>query len=75
MFKEKKEVMKKKTYLAPAIAIKEAELHTTLLTSASITQIGGDSGLDFGTGEIPIEADSRRRRRNWEDEEDEEYDW
>lgn len=66
--------MKKRVYMAPAIALKDAELLSLL--NASITGIDGDSGLILGEGEVPETADSRhRRRRDWEDEEDEEYDW
>lgn len=66
--------MKKTEYMAPAIAMKDAELLSLL--NASITGIVGDADLILGEDEIPGTADSRhRRRRDWEDEEDEEYDW
>ena len=70
--------MKKKTYLAPATIITDVNLQP-LMNPASITSIGGNSGIQKGTGDTPTEADSRRRRRrtDWEDEEewDEEEEW
>ena len=59
--------MKKKEYMAPAIAIKDAELET--LMEVSITQIEGNSGLELGNGETPTEADARlyEHKSVWDD--------
>ena len=63
----------KKTYLSPVMAAKDAELLTML--NASITQVGGNSNINIGTGETPTTADSRRRSL-WDDDElEEEENW
>ena len=49
--------MMKKTYLSPVIAAKDAELLTML--NASITDVGGDSGIQPGEGTPPGSADTR----------------
>lgn len=56
--------MKTKKYLAPAISIEEA--WPILLETASIKSIGGNSGLDKGTGNTPSSADSRAW--DWDDD-------
>ena len=50
--------MKKTAYLAPAITVTHVELQP--LMDPSVTTISGNSGIDFGTGETPTTADSRR---------------
>jgi len=63
----------KKTYLSPSTTITNVELQ--LLNNASITGVGGDSGIGMGSGETPGTAGSRRRRRNDWDDDDEEEEW
>ena len=59
----------KKEYMAPAIRINDAELEA-LMNPASITDVGGNSGIEIGTGETPTEADSRYGYHSvWDDEE------
>ena len=58
----------KKNYLSPVIAAKDAELLTML--NASITNIGGDSGIQPGEGTPPGNADTRLYI--WDEEEIEE---
>ena len=41
-----------------------------LLNDASITNVGGNSGIGMGDGETPSTADSRRRRNTFWDDED-----
>ncbi len=43
--------------MAPAVKINDAELGDLL--QASITGVGGDSGIELGTGNTPTEADAR----------------
>ena len=58
----------KKEYMAPAIRINDAELGDLL--QASITQVGGNSGIEIGTGETPTDADARYGYHSvWDDEE------
>ena len=45
----------KKTYMTPALDIQRVQ--TEMMIAASITKIGGDSGLELGEGEAPGEAD------------------
>lgn len=52
-----KKDMNKKVYMTPAVEVEKMELETII--AASITSVGGDSGIDLGDGEIPAEADSR----------------
>ncbi len=41
----------------------------TQVIAASITHVGGDSGLDLGDGEIPVEGDVKIITPNiWDDE-------
>ena len=47
--------MIKKTYIIPTIGVSLAEVEQII--AASITGIGGDSGLEINTGEIPDEGD------------------
>ena len=64
---KKKEIMKKE-YMAPAIRINDAELGDLL--QASITQVGGNSGIGLGDGDAPAEADARYGYHSvWDDEE------
>ena len=59
----------KKEYMAPAIRINDAELEA-LMNPASITDVGGNSGIEIGTGETPTDADARYGYRSvWDDEE------
>ena len=45
----------KKTYISPVVS--EQVLATEQLLANSITEIGGNSGLQPGTGDTPEEAD------------------
>lgn len=45
----------KKTYISPALELMQAEVQQML--AASITNVGGDSGIELGTGDTPVEAD------------------
>ena len=45
----------KKTYIIPAT--KASSAMPVQIIAASITTIGGDSGLEINTGEIPDEGD------------------
>ena len=54
----------KKTYLSPSS--KETDMELELLGTASITGVGGDSGIEPGQGTPPAEADSRWKV--WDDE-------
>ncbi len=49
--------MMKKVYIAPVTEIAGEELETMICSS--IVGIGGDSGLELGTGDAPTSADSR----------------
>ena len=49
----------KKTYISPALEI-ETAMDTESVIAASITNIGGDSGIELGEGSvIPDEADAK----------------
>ena len=45
----------KKNYIAPSVYVQM--IHAENMIAASITKIGGDAGIEIGTGEIPTEAD------------------
>lgn len=45
----------KKTYIIPALS--EHNVQTEMLIAASITSVGGNSGIGMGEGETPTEAD------------------
>ena len=45
----------KKTYIIPATEISQGIVEEMI--AASITEIGGDSGLELGEGEVPDDAD------------------
>ena len=45
----------KKTYMSPAL--NKQTIMTEKLISASITTVGGNSGIQMGEGETPEEAD------------------
>ena len=45
----------KKTYIIPATKVEAAVIEEMI--AASITGIGGDSGLNKGTGDLPVKAD------------------
>ena len=47
----------KKTYISPVVKVKQIAYE--LMASASITEIGGNSGLEKGEGEVPGEADAK----------------
>ena len=57
----------KKTYIIPAMMA--VPFVATQVIAASITHVGGDSGLDLGDGEIPVEGDVKIITPNlWDDE-------
>lgn len=60
--------MKTKKYLAPAINIEEA--WPILLETASITSIGGNSGLGKGSDETPTPGSADSRAWDWDDDDD-----
>lgn len=45
----------KKTYISPAMDV--TYMVAEQMIAASITGIGGDSGIGKGTGEVPTDAD------------------
>lgn len=45
----------KKTYIIPATKVESAVIEEMI--AASITNVGGDSGLTFGEGDTPTDAD------------------
>ena len=45
----------KKTYIAPELYMQLIQAEQMI--AASITAVGGNSGIDMGTGETPAEAD------------------
>lgn len=45
----------KKTYIIPALT--EQRIQAEQMIAASITGVGGNSGIGQGTGEVPTEAD------------------
>ena len=45
----------KKTYLTPLTIVEFTQAETMI--AASITKIGGNSGIEVGTGDTPEEAD------------------
>ena len=45
----------KKNYIAPELGTELVEEESMM--AASITSVGGDSGIEIGTGETPEEAD------------------
>ncbi len=45
----------KKTYMTPALS--EHTIQTEMLIAASITSVGGNSGIQMGNEETPTEAD------------------
>ena len=47
----------KKTYIFPATKVESAVAEQMI--AASVTNIGGDSGLEINTGEIPDEGDAK----------------
>ena len=68
MLKENDKIMKTKVYKAPAA--RDIKMEHRLLNDASITNVGGNSGIGMGDGETPSTADSRRRRNTFWDDED-----
>ena len=58
----------KKTYIIPATKVEAAVIEEMI--AASITGIGGDSGIGLGTGETPIDADVKEF-----DDDDWDADW
>lgn len=60
--------MKKTVYMAPAATITQINMHP-LMQQASVTSVGGNSGITMGEGEAPTAADSRRSSL-WFDDED-----
>lgn len=48
----------KKTYISPVVS--EQVLATEQLLANSITEIGGDSGIEIGDEEPPAEADTKK---------------
>lgn len=47
----------KKTYIAPVV--EGVMMDAEEILAASVTSVGGDSGLGLGTGETPTEADAK----------------
>ncbi len=47
----------KKTYMTPALRVKR--IQTERMVAASITGVGGNSGIGKGTGETPTNADTK----------------
>ena len=45
----------KKTYIIPALT--EQRVQTEMMIAGSITNVGGNSGIGKGDGEVPTEAD------------------
>lgn len=45
----------KKTYMIPALYVQRVQIEQ--MVAASITTIGGNSGIDLGEGDAPAEAD------------------
>lgn len=45
----------KKTYITPVTDI--CQMDAEQMVAASITEVGGNSGIEMGTGETPEEAD------------------
>jgi hypothetical protein len=45
----------KKTYISPAMDV--TRVVAEQMIAASITEIGGNSGIQLGTGEVPTESD------------------
>ncbi len=60
-------VMKKTKYIAPDFTL--TEYIEEELICASITDVGGNAGIEKGNGETPTEADSRAFKP-WEDEDE-----
>ncbi len=48
----------KKTYISPTMRVKHVVIEH-IMEGASITEIGGNSGLGFGEGETPEDADAK----------------
>ena len=62
--------MKKNAYLAPSIEVIDIALESVIATS--IKNLGGNSGIQWGTGSTPGSADGNRHRRDqwsngWDD--------
>ena len=49
--------MMKKTYITPLTIVEFAQAETMM--AVSITNVGGDSGIQLGTGDTPDEADTK----------------
>ena len=47
----------KKTYIIPALHVQRVQAEQMI--AASITKVGGDSGIGKGEGEVPPEADTK----------------
>ena len=47
----------KKTYIIPALHVQRVQAEQMI--AASITSVGGNSGIGQGTGETPTEADTK----------------
>ena len=56
--------MMKKIYIIPATKVEGAVIEEMI--ASSITKVGGDSGLDLGTGEAPDNADTKESDGFWE---------
>ena len=61
--------MKAKAYITPESTI-ETMAGEQLICVHSITEVGGNSGIDLGEGETPDEADSRGSKGVWDDEDE-----
>lgn len=53
----------KKTYIIPVTEISQGVVEQMI--AASITTIGGDSGLQKGEDEIPANADTKESNGSW----------
>lgn len=60
--------MKAKAYITPESTIET--MAGEQLICASVTGIGGDSGIEMGVDETPDEADSRGSKGVWDDEDE-----
>ena len=49
--------MMKKIYIIPATKVEAAVIEEMI--ASSITEVGGNSGLQIGTGETPTNADTK----------------
>ena len=53
----------KKTYMTPALYVHHVQTETMI--AASITGVGGNSGIGLGEGEIPIDIEADVKEGNF----------